>query len=139
MFHFAFAEIMQKRTPLRVVLQVVGDTPGEKNVSGIAAIHHPLRDVDAGAGNVGLFVQVGDFIDRAAVNSHSHVKFGMIFQCLADFQRAQHRRFRTGAKNERAAVAGRQAQQLAFRFGDTELLRSAHDLLLAFESAHSAR
>ena len=50
---------MQKRTPLRVVLQVVGDTFGNKDVSGIAAIHHPLRDVDAGAGDIGLLVQIG--------------------------------------------------------------------------------
>ena len=79
----------------------------KQDVPGIAAIHHPLRDVDASAGNVGLFVQISDFIDRAAVNAHPHLKFGMIFQLLADLQRAENRRFRTVAKNQRAAVAGR--------------------------------
>ena len=107
MFYFAFAEIVQKRTPLRIMLQVVGDTFGKKDVSGIAAIHHSLRDVDAGAGNVGLLVQISDFIDRTAVNSHAHAKFGMIFQRLANFHCAQDRRFRVVSKNERAAVAGR--------------------------------
>ena len=79
MFHFALAEFVQKRSPLRVVLQVIGDPFGNKNVSGIAAIHHPLRDVDAGAGDVCLLVQIGDFVDRPAVNAHAHAQFGMIF------------------------------------------------------------
>ena len=96
---------------------------------GVAAIHHSLRDVDPGAGDVGLLVQISDFIDRPAVNSHANANFGMILQLLADLQRTQNWRFRTGSKNQRAAITSRQTQQLAFRFGDTELLRSAHDLL----------
>ena len=80
---------------------------GEQNVSGIAAIHHPLRDVDSGAGDIGLLVHIGDFADRTAVNSHAHPKFGMTLQLLADLHRAQHRRFRAVAKNERATVASR--------------------------------
>src|SRR2546430_1592994 len=71
-FYFAFTEFMQKRTPLWIMLQVIGDTFGEKNVAGIAAIHHALGDIDAGAGDVRLFVQVSDVIDRSAVDSHSH-------------------------------------------------------------------
>ena len=51
----------------------------------ITAIHHPLCDVDAGARDVGLFVQIGDFVDRTAVNSHPDPKFGMFFQLLTDF------------------------------------------------------
>ena len=61
-----------------LVFPVFRHMPGEKNVTGVAAIHHPLRDVDARAGNVGLFVQINDFIDRAAVNAHPDMKFGMI-------------------------------------------------------------
>ena len=37
---------------------------------------------------IGLFVQVADFIDRAAVNAHPDVKFGMTLQLLTDFHRA---------------------------------------------------
>jgi hypothetical protein len=51
-FYFDFAKIIQKRTPLRVMFQVVGDAFGNKDVPGIAAIHHPLGDVDASPGNV---------------------------------------------------------------------------------------
>ena len=106
-FHFIFTEIVQLRTPLRIVFQIFRDMFGEKNVPGIAAIHHPLRDVDARARDVGLFVEVGNFVDRAAMNSHADAKLGMTLQCLADFQRAQNRRFRTVAKNQRATVARR--------------------------------
>ena len=76
-------------------------------MSGIAAIHQTLSDVDAGAGNVDLFVQIAHFIDGAAVNSHSNVKFGMLFQFLANFQRTQNWRFRTVSENERATIACR--------------------------------
>ena len=96
-------------------------------MSGVGTIHHPMGDVDARAGKIGLFVQITDFIDRAAVNAHPNVKFGMTLQRLTDFHCAQHRRFRTGAKNQRATVASRQAQKFPFRLRDAELLRSADD------------
>ena len=126
--HFAFAEIVQMRPPLRVLFQVFGHMLGEQNVSGIATIHHPLRDVDARAGDVGLLVQVSDFVNRAAVNSHPDPKLGMALQRLAIS--IAHSTGASGlvAKNERATIAGGQAQQFAFRFGQAELLRSAHDL-----------
>ena len=58
-------------------------------MSRVAAIHHPLCDVDPGAGNIGLFAQVGDFVHRPAVNSHPNAKFGMTFEFPANLQRAQ--------------------------------------------------
>ncbi len=79
MFHFAFAEIVQERLPFRIVFKIFRHVPGEKNVSRVAAIHHSLRHVNACPGEVGLFVQVSDFIDRATVNSHSHPHFRMTF------------------------------------------------------------
>ena len=55
-----------------VHFQVFGYMLGEQNVTGITAIHHALRDVDSGAGDISLLVQVTDLIDRAAVNTHPH-------------------------------------------------------------------
>ena len=98
---------MKKRSPARIVLQIFRNMFGEKNVTGIAAIHHPLGDVDSRSSDVGLFVEVGNFVDRPAVNSHSNAKLRMTLQCLADFQRAKSWRFRTVAKNKRATVARR--------------------------------
>ena len=37
--------------------------------------------------------EISDFVDRTAVNAHADAKFGMIFQRLADLERAQDRRF----------------------------------------------
>ena len=85
MLHFEFAQVMQIRSPARVFRQIFRHMSGEKNVAGITAIHHPMRDVDARAGKIGLFVQVADFIDRAAVNAHPDVKFRMTLQRLTNF------------------------------------------------------
>src|SRR5437667_3841887 len=97
------------RTPLRILLPIIRDMLADQNVSGIAAIHHSLRDVDASASDIRLFVQIGDFVDRAAVNSHSHPKFGMILELLANLDRAQNRRFGAIAEHQRAAVASWQS------------------------------
>ena len=79
---------MEIGPPARILFQIFRHMSGEKNVAGITAIHHPMRDVDARAGKIGLFVQVADFIDRAAVNAHPDVKFGMTLQRLTNFHRA---------------------------------------------------
>src|SRR5436190_14812092 len=77
-FYFTCAKIVQKRTPLRVLLQVLGDMFRKQNVSGIAAIHYSLRDIDAGAGDVRLLVQIADLVNRTAVNPHPDAKFWII-------------------------------------------------------------
>ena len=46
-------KIMQQRPPMFVFFQIFGDVFGDKNVSGVAAIHHPLRHVKAGTGEIG--------------------------------------------------------------------------------------
>src|SRR5262249_27461807 len=82
-FHSAFAEFLQIRTPPWVLLKVVGNTFGKKDVPGIAAIHH----IDPSAGNICLLVKISNFVDWTAVDSHSHRKLWMVLQRLADFQR----------------------------------------------------
>jgi hypothetical protein len=57
------------------------------------------------------------------MNAHADVQFGMAFQRLRNFHCAQDWRFRTVAKDERAAVSCRQTKQFAFRFRDSELFR----------------
>src|SRR5207253_11446045 len=60
--------------------------------------------VDASSGNIRLFVQISDFIDRAAVNPHAHPKLGMTFEFLANLHGAADRRFRAGAENKRTTI-----------------------------------
>src|SRR5438034_5973017 len=43
---------------------------GQKNVSSIAAIQHPLRDIDPCPCHIGFVINIGDSVDWAAVNSH---------------------------------------------------------------------
>ncbi len=80
----AFAKVVKERWPARILFQIIGHALGEQNVTGIAAVHHSLRQVYAGACDVGLLVQISDLIYRTAVNAHSHSKFGMLFQRFTD-------------------------------------------------------
>src|SRR4030095_1696917 len=72
--YFELAEIAQVRLPMPVSREVVGDMFGKKNVVGVAAIHHPLRNVDPGTGDVHCVIHVTDLINRPAVNSHSQTE-----------------------------------------------------------------
>src|SRR5947209_191575 len=70
MLHLAFAEIVQEWLPVAVMFQVFSHVSGQKNMSGITAIHHSLRDVNSGAGNISLLIQIADFVNGSAVNTH---------------------------------------------------------------------
>ena len=75
MLHFTFAKFVQVRAPLPILFQIFGDTLGEKDVAGIATIHHALCDVDAGTGDVRAIVYVHDPADGSAMNAHPHPQF----------------------------------------------------------------
>ena len=127
MFHFVFAELGEVGTPLWILFEIVRHVFGEQNMSGIAAIHHPLGDVNSSAGNVRLLIEIGDLVNRSAVNAHPHFQFRMTLERFADFQSAENRRLGAVAKNQRAAVTRRQAEQFAFCFGLFELLGAANE------------
>jgi hypothetical protein len=77
-FHLAFAEVVKKRSPPRVLSEIIGNTFRQQNVTVIAAIHHALGHVYSGSCDVGLLVQVSDLVHRTAVNAHAHAQFRMI-------------------------------------------------------------
>jgi hypothetical protein len=110
------------------MLEIFSDVLGQQNVTGIAAIHHALRDIDSRAGDIRLFVQIGDRINWTAVDSHSHPKLRVFSQFPGDLKRTQYRRFRRSSKHQRCPVTCRESQQLAFGLGGAELLRATHDL-----------
>ena len=112
-FHFVCAKIMQERPPTIVLFEIFGHVLGKQDVSGIAAIHHPLRHVDAGAGDVGSLIDIDDLIDRAAVDSHAKLNRGMTFQRPRNLHGALHRRLGISAENERHPVTSRQTNQLS--------------------------
>ena len=76
--HFALAQIVQLRMPARIRREIIGHSLGQENVAGIATIHHPLRHIDAGAGHVGAFIRVHDFVDRSAMNAHPELQLRML-------------------------------------------------------------
>ena len=57
----------------------------------------------------------------------------MTSQRAANFQGTQNRRFGVITEHQRAAVAGRHAQEFAFCFGLSELLGSPNNLLQRIE------
>ena len=100
MLDLAFAEITQPRRPLPVLHQIIRHMLGEENVPGVAAIHHPLRHVDAGPGDVGAPAHVGHFAHRPAMNAHPHRNFRMLPERLGDLERAPRRLFRAVTKDQ---------------------------------------
>ena len=139
MLHFAFAQIVQTRPPSAVLSQIFRHMFGEEDVPGITAIHHPLRHVDPGAGDVAALVHIDHFVDRAAVNAHPHRNFRMLPQRLGDLQRALRRLFRAVTKDQRHPIAGRQPDELSvgrvahLRCPEHDLGQLVEPLLLFFD------
>ena len=74
---------------------------------GVAAIHHPLRHVNARAGHIRPFVHIHHSTDRPAVNAHPDLQALIVFERAADLKRTLRRFLRTLVKHQRHAVAGR--------------------------------
>src|ERR1044072_6079804 len=69
-FDFAWAKLMQESPPTDVLAKILGLFFGNHNLTPVAAIHASLRDVDAGAGQVGPLIYIDNSADRSAVDSH---------------------------------------------------------------------
>jgi hypothetical protein len=106
-FHLANTEVVQERSPLLICFEVFSHVLGKQNVAGVATIHHPLRHVDAWAGDIGPPADVGYLTNWSAVNSHPHRNLGMRLERFGDLKRAARRLFRTVAEDQRHPIAGR--------------------------------
>jgi len=120
---------MQVWLPMRVLFEIVGRTFRKQNVSGIAAVHHALRDVDTGARHVRHLVDVNDPADGAAVYAHPQVKLRVFLESPAYLQGAFDWRLRTAVKNQRHAVTGWDSNQPAGRFLALEFICAMDDLV----------
>src|SRR5438094_286628 len=128
MLHFAGAKIMQEWSPLFIFFEVFSDTLRKQNVPGVPAIHHPLRHVEAGPGEIGSFVYINNPANRSAVHPHPKLETRMLFQNAADFHRALCRPFRTRVKYQRHSIPGGDFKQTARGFGSLKLFGRANDL-----------
>src|SRR5438132_14079885 len=96
-------------------------------MTGVATIHQPLRHIESRSSYVYSVVNISDLIDRAAVNSHSHLNVWRIFQRLADLQRTLQGLFRAAKKNQCHSVAGWHSNELAIFFRDLKTFSASHD------------
>src|SRR5713226_9479508 len=101
----------------------------QKNVPGIAAIHHTLRNIDTRTGYVRFLINIRDPIDGTAVNSHPQPDAWMILQCSANLERTPGRFFRTVEENERHPIAGRHPDEFTFCFGGPKTFGAPDDLI----------
>src|SRR4029453_5078437 len=83
--NLALTDIVQVWLPVPIVDQILCYMRGQKDMPGIAPIHTPLGHINSGAGYVGFVVDIGDPINRAAVNPHPYLKLRMTLQCSANF------------------------------------------------------
>src|SRR5215831_4649283 len=51
-FHLPFAQIVEERPPMRVLLEVFGYMLRDQDMPGVPAIHYYLGDVDPGPGHI---------------------------------------------------------------------------------------
>jgi hypothetical protein len=101
----------------------------QKNVSGITAIQHSLRNIDPRTRYVRFLVNVGDSVDRTAVNSHPEPDARNILQCSANLERTPDWFFRTMEENQRYPIAGRHSDEFVPCFCSAETFATPHDLL----------
>jgi hypothetical protein len=128
-FHFEGADLVQERAPALELLEVLGHVLGEKDVAGVATIHHPLSDVDAAAGHVDALVHVHDAADRSVVNPHANGQPRVVLERAADLERTLGRLLRAPVEDQRHPVAGRDLQEPVGRLRFPKLLGQANDLV----------
>jgi len=109
--------------------QVFGHAFRKQDVTAVAAIHHPLRDVDSTASQVRSIVYIGHFVYWPTVDAHAQAEVCGIFQCLGNFHSTPHRRFRTGKKDQHHSITGRQPNQFVRRFRGAKLTGTPDDLI----------
>jgi hypothetical protein len=54
--HLALAQIVQVRLPVAILRQIFRHMRGQKNVSGVTAVQHSLRNIDSRTRYVRFFV-----------------------------------------------------------------------------------
>src|SRR6266566_6423586 len=127
--HLTLAQIVQVWLPVAVLGQIFRHMPGQKNMPGIAAIEHPLRDIYSGSCKVCFVVYIGDSADWAAVNSHPHLNVRMILQRSADLKSTSHRFFRAMQEKERHPVSRWHSTEFAACFRCSKTFGVSHELI----------
>jgi len=105
MLYLNSPKVVQIRFPFVILPEIIGYSPRKKNVSGVAAIHHPLRHVNAYSSNVTLIIYIGDLIHGAAVNPHPQLQLWVLTQLAANLQRTTDRHIHGGEEGQPYSIA----------------------------------
>ena len=101
---------------------------GQENMSGIAAIHDALRQIDSRTGYVRCLVYIRDSVDRTAVFSIRSRIFGC--SCKALLISRAHRAGSSGLWKKASAIPSPVGTRISCpRFRGAKAFRISHDLL----------
>ena len=96
-------------------------------MSGVATIHHSLRQVKTGAREISPFVYIDHAANRPAVDSHPKLQARMFLKRAADLHRTLRGCLRTRVKNQRHPIAGRDFKQTVRGLGPLKLFGRANN------------
>src|SRR5206468_914743 len=82
------------------------------DMARVAEVHDSLSHINSVAGNVLLFVDVGDSRHRAAIHAHAQFYFGVILESEADLRSTLDWRGRLTKKDQSHSVARGQADKV---------------------------
>src|SRR5205823_14860661 len=96
-------------------------------VAGNAAVRHPLGHVTTTGREISPFVYVDPAASWPAVDSHPKLQARMFLKRATDLHRTLCGRFRSGVKNQRHSIAGRNFKQTARGLGTLKLFGRANN------------
>ena len=94
-----------------------------RDVTGIATVHHPLRQVDTSPGDIGASSQVGHLAHRPAVNSHPYGNLRVLLERLSNLKRTLCR-FLRGLFRKTSAIPSPVGSRTSSSFGASRTWRS---------------
>src|ERR1700751_2442791 len=110
--YFRLTQIMEQRLPSLYLCKKVGSRLGHQDVPGIPAIHHPLSNVDAAAGNLTVRLDFRHPVHMSGENAHAQVHFRIIAETAAYLDGAASGSFGITKEHQRHSVASGQADEL---------------------------
>src|SRR5262249_44093815 len=132
-FHFTRSELVEGRTPVAILSEIIRGALGEQNVAGITAIHHPFGHVDAEPGDVGAIVYIYRSTNRTGVNAHPQSQTRLTCEGCTDLQSASNRCLRSIEEYQRHSVARGKSDQFFLRLCFTEFGGTPDDVVQFLE------
>ena len=134
-FYLARSQLVQVRTPVAILGEIIGGALGKQNVAGIAAIHDSLSHVDTDPGNIRAVIYVHHSTNRTSVNAHPQFQARLGREGCTDLQGASNRRLRSIEEHQRHSIAGRKSDQFFLCLGLTKFSSTSDDMVQLVEQS----